>query len=91
VRMALGASTGQILGMIVREEVTLAAIGITLGVAAGYAAGEGLRALLAGVHPADATAFLSSIVLCFVMTLAGSLLPAWRAVSIDPTTAIRAE
>ena len=91
VRMALGASAGQILRMILRDGVMLAGIGIILGVAAGYAAGQGLRALLAGERPTDAASFLSAIALCFVMTLAGSLLPAWRAVRIDPTTAIRSE
>ena len=77
--------------MILRDGMMLAGIGIVLGVASGYAAGQGLQALLAGVHPADAASFLSAIALCFVMTLAGSLLPAWRAVRIDPTTAIRTE
>ncbi len=91
VRMALGASTGQILRMILRDGVILSSIGITLGTALGYASGRGLQALLAGVRPEDPLSFLSAIALCFVMTLAGSLLPAFRAVRIDPTTAIRAE
>ena len=89
--MALGATAGQILRMILRDGVILAGIGIILGVIAGYAAGSGLEALLAGVHPADAASFLSAIALCLVMTLAGSLFPAWRAVRMDPTTALRAE
>jgi putative ABC transport system permease protein len=91
VRMALGATSGQILRMILRDGVILAAIGIILGVIAGYAAGSGLQALLAGVRPGDAASFLSAVALCLVMTLAGSLLPAWRAVRIDPTVAIRTE
>jgi putative ABC transport system permease protein len=91
VRMALGASTGQILRMILRDGLILAGIGIMLGTALGYASGRGLQALLAGVRPGDPFSFLSAIALCFVMTLAGSLLPAWRAVRIDPTTAIRTE
>jgi putative ABC transport system permease protein len=77
--------------MILRDGVILAAIGIILGVIAGYAAGSGLQALLAGVRPGDAASFLSAVALCLVMTLAGSLLPAWRAVRIDPTVAIRTE
>ena len=89
VRMALGASTGQILRMILRDGAVLAGIGIVFGVALGYTSGRGLRALLAGVRPEDPPSFLSAIALCLVMTLAGSLLPAWRAVRIDPTTAIR--
>jgi predicted permease len=91
VRMALGATAGQILRMILRDGVKLAAIGIILGVVAGYASGRGLEALLAGIHPGDAASFLGAVALCLVMTLVGSLLPAWRAVRIDPTTAIRTE
>jgi putative ABC transport system permease protein len=91
VRMALGATAGQILRMILRDGVILAGIGIILGVAAGYASARGLQALLAGVHPGDTTSFLSAVVLCLVMTLVGSMLPAYRAVRIDPTSAIRTE
>jgi putative ABC transport system permease protein len=91
VRMALGATAGQILRMILRDGVILAGIGIILGVIAGYVAGRGLQALLAGVRPGDTASFLRAIAMCLIMTLAGSLLPAWRAVRIDPTVAIRTE
>jgi ABC-type lipoprotein release transport system permease subunit len=56
-----------------------------------YAAGRAMQALLAGIHPADAATFLSAVVLAVVMTLAGSLLPALRAVRVNPMTVIRAE
>jgi putative ABC transport system permease protein len=91
VRMALGATAAQILRMILRDGLILAGIGITLGVITGFAAGTGLQALLAGVHPSDTASFLSAIALCLMMSLAGSLLPARRAVRIDPSVAIRTE
>jgi ABC-type lipoprotein release transport system permease subunit len=50
-----------------------------------------MQALLAGVRPGDLATFLAAVGLCFLMTMAGSLMPAVRAVRIDPTVAIRAE
>jgi ABC-type lipoprotein release transport system permease subunit len=64
---------------------------VVLGVALAYAAGRALEALLAGVSPRDAPPFLTAVGLALVMTIAGSLLPALRAVRVDPLTAIRAE
>jgi ABC-type antimicrobial peptide transport system permease subunit len=47
--------------------------------------------LLAGVSPADSGTFVAAIALCFVMTVAGSLIPALRALRVDPIQAIRTE
>lgn len=91
VRMALGATAGKILTMILSQAAALAGLGIVLGLAAGTFAGRGLQALLAGVEPADPASFLGATGLCLLMAIGGSLLPAWRAIRIDPTTAIRSE
>jgi ABC-type lipoprotein release transport system permease subunit len=77
--------------MVVRDGAVLAAGGVALGGALAYAAGRELESLLAGVQPGDTATFAAAISLCLVMTLAGSLLPALRAVRTDPTTAIRAQ
>ena len=50
-----------------------------------------MQALLAGLKPGDALTFASALGLCLIMTLLGSLLPALRAVRIDPIAAIRSE
>jgi putative ABC transport system permease protein len=91
VRMALGARRGDILGMILRDGVVLAMIGIAVGVGLAYGAGLEMQSLLAGIRPGDLETFFAAVALCFLMTLAGSLMPALRAVRIDPTVAIRAE
>ena len=91
VRMALGAQRSDILTMVMREGVVLAAIGIGVGAIVAFAAALQMRALLAGVTPADLSTFFSAIVLALLMTLAGSLLPALRAMRVDPTVAIRIE
>ena len=91
VRIALGARSSDILGMVMRRAFLLAVTGIALGAALAYAAGRTLEALLAGVKPGDAVTFLVAVGLCLVMTLVGSLLPAVRAVRVDPITVMRAE
>src|SRR5262249_27973412 len=90
VRMALGACSVDILVMVLSEGVVLAAAGIVLGAALAYFAGRGMETLLAGVQPADWPTFLAAIALCLFMTVAGSFLPALRAMRVDPTIAIRA-
>ncbi|MGH9859054.1 MAG: ABC transporter permease [Candidatus Acidiferrales bacterium] len=91
VRIALGAQRSDILALVMREGFVLAGVGVVLGVALAYAAGRSMEALLAGVPPADPATFFAAIALALLMALAGSLLPALRAVRVDPTTAIRAE
>lgn len=91
VRMALGARRGDILGMILWDGAALALIGIAVGAGLAYGAGLEMQALLAGVRPGDLETFGIAVGLCLLMTVAGSLMPAVRAVRIDPTVAIRAE
>jgi len=91
VRIALGARPGEIVKTIVGQGALLACAGVLPGIALAYAAGRAMEGLLAGVHPGDAVAFASAIGLCVLMTVLGSLLPALRAVRIDPITAIRSE
>ncbi len=91
VRMALGARSGGILAMILRDGMVLAGAGIVLGVGLAYVAGRLLQSLLAGVKPDDLETFSAAILLSALMTLAGSLLPALRAMRVDPVTAIRME
>jgi putative ABC transport system permease protein len=91
VRLALGARPRDILTLVLRQGLLLAGAGVVAGVALAYAAGRTLEALLAGVSPRDATTFLVAAALALVMTLAGSLVPALRAVRVDPLSAIRAE
>ncbi|MEO8679425.1 MAG: ABC transporter permease, partial [Vicinamibacterales bacterium] len=91
VRMALGASAADILRIVVMRSVFLAAAGVGLGAAAAYAVGRSMQALLAGVAPADTTVFAVAIAISIMMTIAGSLVPALRAVRVDPLAATRAE
>jgi predicted permease len=91
VRMALGATRGNILQLIVGDAMVLAILGICAGAAVAYEAGIGLRSLLAGLSPNDVDAFSAGILLSLVMTIAGSFWPTIRAIRVDPATALRSE
>jgi putative ABC transport system permease protein len=91
VRIALGAQPADIVSMVMRRSVLLAAGGVVPGVALAYAAGRAMEALLAGVKPGDALTFGVAVGLSVVMTIAGSLVPTLRALRVDPMSAIRAE
>jgi len=90
VRLAVGASPGAVLRMVMRESVTLTAIGLALGVPTGILASRGLRALLFGVSESDPIVALSTVVLFLALTIAAALVPARRAARLDPVAALRA-
>jgi predicted permease len=90
IRMALGASTGDVQSRIVLQTLGLAATGMLLGVVASSALSRALGGLLFGVASTDALTFLGTLaVLTAVAALAGYL-PARRASRIDPMLALRA-
>lgn len=91
VRMAFGATRGIVLGLVLGRTAVLAGIGVAVGLVAAFAVSQSLQALLAGVSPADARTFAAAAVVAFAMALAGSVLPAVRAVRVDPLAAIRTE
>lgn len=91
VRMAVGATSGNIAGLILGDAARLAVAGVIAGSLIAYWAGQGLTSLLEGVKPDDPTSFLTAIALCSLMTFAGSLAPAIRAIRVDPIGAIRSE
>lgn len=91
VRRALGAQGGDIIGLVLREGLMLALIGIVIGVAVAYAAARGMSALLFGVRPEDPLTIVIATLLCLATALAGCLRPALRAARVDPLSALRAE
>jgi predicted permease len=91
VRIALGAKSQDILKMVLGRSALLALVGVVVGLGAAYAAGRSMQAILAGVNPGDLRTLGAAVVLSLVMALAGSILPAWRALRIDPLEATRVE
>jgi predicted permease len=91
VRLALGADPARVGRMIFADGMRLAAIGIVPGVLAAYAAARGMSTLLFGVAPGDPAAFAAAVGLALLMTIAGSVVPALRAVRTSPMSVLRAE
>jgi len=90
-RMAMGARTSEIAALVLGRALKLALAGGILGLALGVAAGQTLRAILAGISPLDPAVFTSALALTSLMTLLGCLMPAIRAVRVDPIVTIRSE
>ena len=89
VRLALGASSSQLVAMLVRQGAAIAGAGLVVGLAASIAAGRVLAGAISGIPALDwATPFVAGAVLLAAAALA-SLLPARRAASVDPAVALR--
>ncbi len=91
VRSALGATRGGIIFLIVRQGMTLSALGALLGVAGTLLATQALAALLFGISRFDPFTYCAAIVLLATVSGIACLLPAWRAARIDPMVALRYE
>ena len=91
IRMALGASTADVLRLIFREGLLLAAAGIAIGMALALIATRLIASFLYGVSPFDLAIFIGVPVLLGLVSLLACWLPARRATLIDPIAALRSE
>ena len=90
-RMALGATRGRVVTLIVREGLTLAAIGLGVGLVGAYFIGRAMQSGLYGVSALDFRAFLAVGVVLLVTALLACYLPALRAASTEPMKVLRTE
>ena len=91
IRMAVGAQAGDVVGLVLRHGLTLVGVGAGLGLIGGGIAAASLRGMLFGISVADPLALGGATVILFLVALAASLLPAWKAVKVDPLRSLRAE
>jgi predicted permease len=91
VRMALGAQRGQILQMVLREALVLAAIGIAIGLPAAWAATRSISTMLYGLKATDPLTILAATLLTAAVAALAGYLPARRASHVDPMVALRYE
>jgi putative ABC transport system permease protein len=90
-RMALGAQTGDVLGLVMKQGAVLTAIGVVAGVTAAFLLTRLMATLLFGVQPTDAATYLSLSALLAAVALLASYIPARRATRVDPMKALRYE
>jgi ABC-type antimicrobial peptide transport system permease subunit len=91
VRMALGASTTHVLGLVLRHASVQAGWGIALGIAGAVAMGRGMRTILYETDAADPLVLGGAALVLGVVSLAAAWLPARRASRVDPMVALRTE
>jgi predicted permease len=91
VRLALGAERGRVMGMVVGQAMGLALAGLGLGLVLAAGAGWLMQGLLFGVHPLDGPTHAAVIVGLVLTALVASVVPALRAASVDPATALRGD
>jgi predicted permease len=91
IRIALGATRGNVMGIILRQTLVLLALGIVAGVVLALAATRGASSLLFGLQPNDPLTLVGASVLLITIAFLASFLPAQRASRIDPMVALRYE
>lgn len=91
IRIAVGAQSGDVVGLVVKHGLSLVGIGAVLGIIGGGVSSVFLQSLLFGVSLSDPITLGGSILVLFSVALMASLLPAWRAARIDPLESLRAE
>jgi putative ABC transport system permease protein len=91
IRVALGAGTRDIVGLVMNRGLRLVATGIVLGLVGAFWSTRLIQQMLFGVEPTDLTTF-TAVSVCFaVVAVIACLVPAWRALRVDPLLALQAE
>jgi putative ABC transport system permease protein len=88
-RLALGATSSDVLWLVFRRALVMAAAGIAIGTAGALAITQVLSGLLYQIRPTDAVTFLGAALLLGGLAAGASLIPAWRATRVDPLVALR--
>ena len=91
VRIALGAPRGEILRLVVRDGMAMAAAGAAVGLAGALGLTRFLASLLYGVRPADPLTLAAVLLLFGGIAVLACYIPAWRATRVDPLVALRYE
>jgi putative ABC transport system permease protein len=91
IRVTLGASRGEIVGLVLGQGMRLAAIGLAGGLAAALALTHLMSKLLFGVRPADPLTLAAVLLLLAGAAMLACYIPARRATAVDPMAALRCE
>jgi putative ABC transport system permease protein len=91
IRMALGATRQDVIGIVLRQTLVLLGLGVGIGVLLAVLAASGARALLFGMRPGDPLTLLEAAAFLAAVALAASYWPAYRATRVEPMKALRYE
>jgi putative ABC transport system permease protein len=91
VRVAVGASAGNVLWLVLKDGLQMAAMGASVGLIGVWAAQKLMDGLLFGISPVDPLTFAGSAAFLVAVVMFACWVPAWRAGRVDPCTALRAE
>lgn len=91
IRLALGAVRSTVLRQVMSKGLTLAAIGVVVGLAVAAALNRLIASLLFGVQPTDGATFAAVVATIAVVAAAACWLPAWRASRLDPNVVLRVD
>jgi len=90
-RMVMGAQTGDVLGLVMKQGAAMVAIGLVAGLITAFALTRLMASLLFGVTPTDLPTFLGVTLLLAAVALAACYVPARRATQVDPIQTLRYE
>jgi putative ABC transport system permease protein len=91
IRVALGAQGREVVGMVVREGMGPALVGLAAGIGGALAGGRAIASLLYGVEPQDPATLAGVTVLLLAVALVATFVPARRASRVPPSEALRLE
>ena len=91
VRIALGATRGRVIGLVLQEAILLLAIGLAVGLGLAVWAGQAAASLVYGMKPSDPLTLGGAVTLLAIVAMAASYGPAWRASRLQPMDALREE
>jgi ABC-type antimicrobial peptide transport system permease subunit len=91
IRFAVGASRQDVIWMVLRHSLTMAAVGLFVGAIGAFWSGALLKSLLFGISASDTATYVAAVLLMGAVAIAASTIPAWRASVTDPATALRYE
>jgi len=91
IRMALGARRGNVIGMVLRQVIVMAAVGLAIGVPVAYASAHLVHSFLYGIKPNDPLAVGVAVGILMMAAILAGYAPARRASRIDPMVALRSE
>ena len=91
IRMALGAQNRDVLTLVMRESMTLVAIGVAIGIVTAIGTGRLVATLLFGLAPTDVPTIIAAVGVLVLVSASAGYLPARRAARVDPLVALRYE